>query len=157
MANENPGSIDGNGKRVGIAVARFNEMVTGELLRGARSALTEAGVAPAAIEVVWVPGAFELPAAGRLLWDTGRLDAIVLLGAVVRGETDHYDFVCAAVSDGAMRLGEAGIPTGFGVLTCGTMELALDRAGGAAGNKGVDAAQAALAMANLRADLAPVA
>ena len=157
MANENPGSVDGKGKRVGIAVARFNEVVTGELLRGARAALTDAGVAPEHIQVVWVPGAFELPAAGRLLWGTGRLDAVVLLGAVVRGETDHYDYVCASVSDGAMRLGEDGVPCGFGVLTCGTMELALARAGGAAGNKGVDAAQAALAMANLRADLAPVA
>lgn len=153
MVNENRGSLAGNGQRIGIAVARFNEVVTEQLLAGATQALTAAGVAEADIEAVWVPGAFELPAACGMLWRTERFDAVVMLGAVVRGETDHYDYVCHAVSDGAMRLGEAGVPLGFGVLTCGTMELALARAGGDAGNKGIDAAQAALAMANLRRGL----
>ena len=155
MAKEHRGSTEGHGLRIAIAVARFNEMVTEQLLAGARAALREAGVGDGDVEVAWVPGAFELPAACRQLWQTGRFHAVVLLGAVVRGETDHYDYVCSAVSDGAMRLGsEDGIPLGFGLLTCGTMDLALARAGGRSGNKGTDAAQAALAMANLRRALA---
>jgi len=155
MAKVHTGSLDGSGKRVAVAVARFNEVVTERLLQGALAALADCGVADSDIEVVWVPGAFELPAACRELWDTGRFDATVLLGAVVRGETDHYDYVCNAVSAGAMRLGtDHGIPVGFGLLTCATLDLALARAGGEAGNKGVDAVQAALAMANLRTAVA---
>lgn len=151
MAKEHRGSQQGGGKRLAIAVARFNEVVTEKMLTGAVQALAEAGVQDEDVEIAWVPGAFELPAACRELWESGRFDAVVMLGAVVRGETDHYDYVCTAVSDGAMRLGtEHRIPVGFGVLTCSTLELALARAGGAAGNKGIDAAQAALAMANLR-------
>lgn len=157
MAKEHRGSSAGQGKRAAIAVARFNEVVTERMVAGAVEALEAAGVRGDDIEVVWVPGAFELPAACRQLWSTGRFDAIVMLGAVVRGETDHYDYVCSAVSDGAMRLGtEHGVPLGFGVLTCATMDQALARAGGAAGNKGADAAQAALAMANLRASITPL-
>ncbi|MCA8950517.1 MAG: 6,7-dimethyl-8-ribityllumazine synthase [Planctomycetes bacterium] len=155
MAKELRGSIDGRGKRIAVAVARFNEVVTEQLLSGAVSTLGSAGVADDDIEVAWVPGAFELPAAAAALWATGRFDGIVLLGAVVRGETDHYDYVCSAVSAGAMELAGQGIALGFGLLTCQTLELALARAGGTAGNKGIDAAQAALAMANLRAALPP--
>ncbi len=147
--------LDGRGRRVAIAVARFNEPVTERLLEGARSALASHGVSSEDIQVTWVPGAFELPAACRALWDSGRFDAVVMLGAVVRGETDHFDYVCQGVTDGAMRLAaEHGASLGFGVLTCATMELALARAGGSAGNKGTDAAQAALAMANLRQRIA---
>ena len=157
MAKEHRGSIDGHGLRVAIAVARFNEVVTERLLAGATEALAAAGVASEDIEIAWVPGAFELPAACQELWNSRRFDAVVMLGAVVRGETDHYDYVCSAVSAGAMRLGaEHGVALGFGVLTCASMDQALARAGGAAGNKGTDAAQAALAMANLRAAINPL-
>lgn len=158
MAKVNDGSLDGRGKRVAIAVARFNEPVTERMLAGALGALADHGVGSDDIEVAWVPGAFELPAACRAFWDTDRFDAVIMLGAVVRGETDHYEYVCSGVTDGAMRLAsEHGAALGFGVLTCATMELALARAGGGAGNKGADAAQAALAMANLRASLGDTA
>lgn len=145
---------NGRGRRVGIAVARFNEVVTEKLLAGALATCREQGVADDDVTVAWVPGAFELPTACRWLLDHGKVDAVVMLGAVVRGGTDHYEFVCSGVTDGAMRLGlETGKPLGFGVLTCATLEQALERAGGAHGNKGCDAALAALAMADLRAQL----
>lgn len=148
------GAPEGRGLRVGIAVARFNEVVTERLLDGALRTLREAGTADGDIEVVWVPGAFELPMACRWLADQRRFDALVMLGAVVRGGTDHYDYVCSGVTDGAMRTGlDTGVPLGFGVLTCATMEQALARAGGEAGNKGADAALAALSMADLRRGL----
>jgi 6,7-dimethyl-8-ribityllumazine synthase len=144
-------TLDGRGKRVAIAVARFNEVITERLLAGATEALTSAGVASDDITVCWVPGAFELPLACRWLAGTGRYDAIVMLGAVVRGGTDHYEYVCRGVTDGAMRVElDLGVPLGFGVLTCAEMEQALARAGGEAGNKGTDAALAALAMADLK-------
>jgi 6,7-dimethyl-8-ribityllumazine synthase len=138
-----------------IAVARFNEVVTEKLLDGALATLRRHGVADGDVTVVWVPGAFELPAACRLLATARAADALVMLGAVVRGGTDHYEHVCRGVTDGAMRLTlELDVPLGFGVLTCATMEQALARAGGEHGNKGGDAAIAALAMAELRAQLA---
>lgn len=143
-------AIDGHSRRVAIAVARFNEVVTEKLAEGAIAALRAAGVADDDITVAWVPGAFELPAACRRLWDTGRFDAIVMLGAVVRGGTDHYEHVCTGVTRGAMELStNHGVPLGFGLLTCAEMGQAMDRAGGTGGNKGADAAQAALAMAGL--------
>ncbi|MBL8748482.1 MAG: 6,7-dimethyl-8-ribityllumazine synthase [Planctomycetes bacterium] len=145
------GSPAGRGLRVGIAVARFNEVVTERLLHGALQTLRENGVADGDVEVLWVPGAFELPMACRWLADARRFDALVMLGAVVRGGTDHYDYVCSGVTDGAMRTGlDTGVPLGFGVLTCASMDQALARAGGDAGNKGADAALAALSMADLR-------
>ncbi|MDO8349117.1 MAG: 6,7-dimethyl-8-ribityllumazine synthase [Planctomycetota bacterium] len=154
MAKVLSGALSGRGKRVGIAVARFNEVVTERLLDGALGALATAGTAPDDIVVCWVPGAFELPAACQRLAATGRLHALVMLGAVVRGGTDHYEYVCRGVSEGAMRVSlECGIPLGFGVLTCAEMEQALARAGGDAGNKGADAAMAALAMADLFAQI----
>ena len=146
----------GTGRRVGIAVARFNEVVTERLLDGALRTLREQGVADGDVLVTWVPGAFELPLACRWLARSGRCDAVVMLGAIVRGGTDHYEYVCRGVTDGAVRVQlELGVPLGFGVLTCATMELALARAGGDAGNKGSDAALAALAMCNLAATLEP--
>jgi 6,7-dimethyl-8-ribityllumazine synthase len=151
-------AVSGRGRRVGIAVARFNEVVTERLLEGALGALRAAGVADDAVVVTWVPGAFELPLACRWLAASGRFDALVMLGAVVRGGTDHYEHVCRGVTDGAMRaLLDAGVPIGFGVLTCAEMEQALARAGGDAGNKGADAAMAALEMADLRAQLGAAA
>ena len=146
----------GNDRRIGIAVARFNEVVTERILEGALQTLREQGVLEDDITVTWVPGAFELPTACRWLAQTGDFDAIIMLGAIVRGGTDHYDYVCSGVTDGAMRVQlDLDIPIGFGVLTCATMELALARAGGDAGNKGSDAAMAALAMSNLKPQLQP--
>lgn len=144
----------GNGRRIGIAVGRFNEVVTERMLDGALKTLKEQGVADEDIAVTWVPGAFELPVACRWLAKTGDYDALLMLGAIVRGGTDHYDYVCSGVTDGAMRVQlDLDVPIGFGVLTCATMELALARAGGDAGNKGSDAAMAALAMSNLKPQL----
>ena len=158
MVEVKNGSLQGRGKRIGIAVARFNEVVTERLLQGATDTLLAAGVASDDIVVTWVPGAFELPMACRWLGESGRFDALVMLGAVVRGGTDHYEYVCSGVTDGTMRTGlELGIPIGFGVLTCAEMEQALARAGGEAGNKGADAAMAALAMADLRGQIRSLA
>ncbi|MBM4062198.1 MAG: 6,7-dimethyl-8-ribityllumazine synthase [Planctomycetes bacterium] len=154
MVQVHSGALAGQGVRVGIAVARFNEVVTEKLLAGALAALVDAGVAEAQVAVCWVPGAFELPLACRWLAATGRFDALVMLGAVVRGGTDHYEHVCRGVTEGALRAQlDLGMPIGFGVLTCAEMEQALARAGGASGNKGADAAMAALAMADLHRQL----
>lgn len=145
----------GQGRRIGIAVARFNEVVTERLLEAAIDTLRQHGVAEDDIVVAWVPGAFELPQACRWLARTARCDGVVMLGAVVRGGTDHYDFVCSGVTDGAMAVGlELDVPLGFGVLTCAEMEQAMARAGGEAGNKGADAALAALSMCNLQRSIA---
>lgn len=158
MAQVLRGAPNGRGKRVAVAVARFNEEITSRLLDGALQACAAAGVAAGDVTVAWVPGAFELPAACQWLAATRRFDAIVLLGAVVRGDTDHYQWVCHAATEGALRVGlERGLPLGFGVLTCATEEQALARAGGAHGNKGADAVHAALAMADLRTQIAAMA
>jgi len=150
VLTENP---SGAGRRIGVAVARFNEVVTERMLEGALTTLEEQGVAADDITVTWVPGAFELPSACRWLAQSG-CDAVVMLGAIVKGGTDHYEYVCSGVTDGAMRVQlDLDVPIGFGVLTCANMELALARAGGDHGNKGSDAAMAALAMGNLRAQL----
>ena len=126
---------------MGIAVSRFNEAVTGKLLSGAVDALTEAGVAEDDIEVVHVPGAFELPLAADALARTKRFDLLITLGAVIRGETDHYDYICRGATDGVLRVGlDHGIPCMFGVLTVRKVEHAVDRAGGAYGNKGAEVA-----------------
>ncbi|MFN3241316.1 MAG: 6,7-dimethyl-8-ribityllumazine synthase [Planctomycetota bacterium] len=147
-------NTSGAGRRIGVAVARFNEVVTERMLEGALATLAEQGVAADDVTVTWVPGAFELPSACRWLAQNG-CDAVVMLGAIVKGGTDHYDYVCSGVTDGAMRVQlDLDVPIGFGVLTCADMELALARAGGDHGNKGSDAAMAALAMCNLRRQLA---
>ena len=145
MAKVLDSSPAGGGRRIGVAVARFNEVVTERLLEGALATLAEHGVRDEDIVVSWVPGAFELPVAARALLRS--CDAVVMLGAIVRGGTDHYDYVCSGVTDGAMRVQlDAQKPVGFGVLTCAEMEQAISRAGGADGNKGSDAAMAALEM-----------
>lgn len=154
MAKVLSGEPRGKVRTVGIAVARFNEVVTERLLDGALTTLRAHGVRDDAILVTWVPGAFELPMACRWLAERG-CDALLMLGAVVKGGTDHYEHVCRGVTDGAMCVGlDTGLPLGFGVLTCATMEQALARAGGEHGNKGTDAAIAALAMADLAQQLA---
>lgn len=145
MAQTVHGKIDGRDRRVTVVVARFNELVTDRLLHGALQALRRAGVAEDAIRVVHVPGAFELPQACR--WASSSADAVVALGCVIRGATDHYEYVCAQAARGILDAGlESGVPMGFGLLTCETLEQALDRAGGKVGNKGADATLAALEM-----------
>ncbi|HEY2804989.1 MAG TPA: 6,7-dimethyl-8-ribityllumazine synthase [Gemmatimonadales bacterium] len=140
--------------RVGIVVARFNESVTSRLLTGAEGCLEERGVAKERRDVRWVAGAWEIPVVARAMATAGGYDAIIALGAVIRGETPHFDFIAGETARGLMDIQTAyGVPVGFGVLTCDNMEQALARAGGAAGNKGFDAAEAALgAVAAARAD-----
>ena len=141
------GEPTGNGLRIGVALARFNQAVTDRLLAGALEALVKHGVADDAIDVATVPGAFELPLCVQRMAATGRYDAIVCLGAVVRGETPHFEFVAGEAARGIADVARAhDVPIGFGVLTTETMEQALERAGGARGNKGYEAAVTALEM-----------
>lgn len=144
------GSPEGRGRRVAVVVARFNQTVTQRLLDGALDGLVRHGVAFDDIDVAWVPGAWELPAAARRLLGSDRYTALIALGAVIRGETPHFDYVAGEASRGLAQVAaEFDVPIGFGVLTCDTMQQADDRAGGAHGNKGWDAALAALEMADL--------
>lgn len=144
------GSPIGKRRRIGIACSRFNDDVTSKLLAGAVAALEGAGVASNDITVVMVPGAFELPLAVRQLARSRELDAVIALGAVIRGETDHYDHVCRAAEEGLWQVGMwEDLPVMFGVLTCDTQVQAMDRAGGKHGNKGADVALDALRMADL--------
>jgi 6,7-dimethyl-8-ribityllumazine synthase len=144
------GSIDGRGRRVAIAASRFNRLVTDPLLAGALEELRRLGVEEADVDLAWVPGAFELPLAAERLAATGRYAAVVAIGAVVRGATPHFDHVAGQAAAGLAAVTRAtGVPVAFGVLTCDTMEQALDRAGGKAGNKGAEAARCALEMAGL--------
>jgi 6,7-dimethyl-8-ribityllumazine synthase len=140
----------GDGLRIGVALARFNQAVTDRLLAGALEALARHGVADDAVDVATVPGAFELPLCAHRLAATGRYDAIVCLGAVVRGETPHFDFVAREAARGIAEVARgSGVPVAFGVLTTETVEQALARAGGDRGNKGYEAAVSALEMARL--------
>ncbi len=136
--------------RVALLVSRYHERITTRLLEGARRCCAEAGVADDQVDVVWVPGAFELPQAALHLAASGRYDAVVCVGAVLRGETPHFDFVAGeaarGIGDAARR---AGVPITFGVLTTDTADQARARAGGERGNKGAEAAEAAIRMANL--------
>jgi 6,7-dimethyl-8-ribityllumazine synthase len=144
------GAPDMTNRHVAIVVSRFNESVTSRLLEGAIDALERHGGQRANIDVVWVPGAWELPAGARALLATERYDAIVALGAVIRGETPHFDFVAGEASRGlADAAADFDVPIGFGLLTTDTLEQAESRAGGAHGNKGWDAALAALEMTDL--------
>jgi 6,7-dimethyl-8-ribityllumazine synthase len=133
--------------RVAVVVSRFNELVTQRLLAGARSCLAERGIPESAVDVVWVPGAFELPLAAASAAASGRYRAVVALGCVIRGETAHFDYVAGEAARGLQTVALTyRIPVGFGVLTTETFEQAVERAGGEAGNKGYDAADAALRM-----------
>jgi 6,7-dimethyl-8-ribityllumazine synthase len=133
--------------RVGLAVARFNDIVTSRLVEGARALLVRRGVSLTNVEVMEVPGAFELPLAAQWLVDHSKCDGVVALGAVIRGSTDHYDYVCSAAASGVMTAQlSRGVPVGFGVLTCDTLEQAFDRAGGKLGNKGAETADTVLEM-----------
>jgi len=143
-------SHDAHGLRFAIVVARFNHLVCVRLLEGCVRTLEARGAGSDDLHVAWVPGAFELPLAARALASSGRYDAVVTLGAVIRGGTPHFDYVCQGVTDGVREaMQETGVPIAFGVLTTDDVEQALARAGGSDGNKGVDAALAALEMARL--------
>ncbi len=145
-----PSLEGGAGFRVALIVSRFNPAITDALRTAAGAALTQAGVAPEDIESFSVPGAFELPQAARCAAQTGRFDAVVCLGCVIRGGTPHFEYISSAVAHGVMQAAlETGVPTGFGVLTTDTLAQAEARAGGGADNKGWEAAAAALEMAML--------
>ncbi|HET8771698.1 MAG TPA: 6,7-dimethyl-8-ribityllumazine synthase [Gemmatimonadaceae bacterium] len=148
------GTPSGAGRRVVIVASRFNEPITQKLLDGATEACLKHGAAFDDIDVLWVPGAWELPVAMARALQTDRYSAAIAVGAVVRGDTPHFDYVAGEASRGlALLQGEFGVPVGFGLLTCDTMEQAEARAGGAHGNKGWDAAVAALEMSDLFARL----
>lgn len=142
--------MDGKGLRVAVVVARFNEFVTRRLLEGAVETLGRHGVSDDDIVLSWVPGSFELPVVAKTLGQTGQYDAVICLGAVIRGETDHYNMVAGQAAAGISAVGrETGVPTIFGVLTTENMEQAINRAGGKSGNLGSNAAAAAIETARL--------
>jgi 6,7-dimethyl-8-ribityllumazine synthase len=139
------GSFDARGRRFAIAAAAFNELVVGKLVESALACFRAHGIADQDLTVAWVPGAFELPLVGRRLAESGLYDAVVCLGAVIRGETPHFDYVAGEAARGIREAStQTGVPVMFGVLTTENMEQALDRAGGKHGNKGWDAAMAAM-------------
>lgn len=144
------GNYTGKGIKVGIVAARFNEFITSKLVSGAEDCLVRHEVASDDIEVAWVPGAFEIPLAAQKLAQSGKYDAVICLGAVIRGSTSHYDLVCNEAAKGIAQVNlQTGVPVTFGVITTENIEQAIERAGTKAGNKGADAAIAALELANL--------
>ncbi|GAB6157708.1 6,7-dimethyl-8-ribityllumazine synthase [Desulfotomaculum varum] len=148
------GHLLGQGLKFGIVVGRFNEFITNKLLSGALDALIRHGVAEQDVDIAWVPGAFEIPLAAKKMAAAGRYDGVICLGAVIRGATPHFDYVAAEVSKGVAKVGlDAGLPVVFGVLTVDTIEQAIERAGTKAGNKGWEAANTAIEMANLMKSL----
>jgi len=152
MASELKGNLSAKGLRLAIVVSRFNSFVTERLLAGALDALARAGADEKKIEVVRVPGSFEIPVAAKQLAQTGRYHALVCLGCILRGDTQHFDFISAEVTRGVQLAAvETGVPMAFGVLTCDTLEQAIDRAGAKSGNKGAEAALTAVEMATLLA------
>jgi len=145
------GKLDATGRRFAIVVSRFNEFITERLLRSAYDGLIRSGASEKAISIVRVPGAFEIPSAARTLAENGNCDAIICLGCLLRGDTAHYDVIVNEVTRGiGQSAQETGVPHAFGVLTCDTLEQAIDRAGLKMGNKGFEAALAAVEMANLK-------
>ena len=144
------GKLVSEGIRVGIVAARFNEFIVSKLLSGCEDGLLRHGVRSEDIAVAWVPGAFEIPLAAQAMAKSGKYDAVITLGAVIRGATSHYDYVCAEVSKGVANVSlNTGVPVLFGVLTTDTIEQAIERAGTKAGNKGAECAQGAIEMVNL--------
>ena len=144
------GQLLAEGLKIGIIAARFNEFITSKLLGGAMDAIVRHGGKQEDITVAWVPGAFETPLAAQKMANSKKYDAIICLGAVIRGSTSHYDYVCAEVSKGIAHVSmDSGIPVMFGVLTTDTIEQAIERAGTKAGNKGFDCAVGAIEMADL--------
>ena len=150
MANIIEGYISGKNLKFGIVAARFNEFIVGKLVSGALDTLHRHETADGDIDVAWVPGAFEIPLAAKKMAESGKYNAVLCLGAVIRGATTHYDYVCNEVSKGVAQVGlQTGVPTIFGVVTTENIEQAIERSGTKAGNKGADAAMAAMEMASL--------
>jgi 6,7-dimethyl-8-ribityllumazine synthase len=148
------GSLNGAGRRFAVVASRFNSRIGDQLVAGALECLRRHGVEPGEIRLVRVPGAWEIPQAAEEIAAAGNVDALVAVGVVIRGDTPHFDYICSACSQGLARVSERHrLPVGFGVLTCDTSEQAEERAGGKAGNKGWEAAVAALEMADLFARL----
>ncbi|MBN2076534.1 MAG: 6,7-dimethyl-8-ribityllumazine synthase [Dehalococcoidales bacterium] len=144
------GSLVGKGLKFGIVVSRFNEFITNKLLSGAQDALKRHDVAEEDIDIAWVPGAFEIPVVAQKMAQSNTYNAVICLGAVVRGSTPHFEYVAAEVSKGIAKIGlETGLPVTYGVVTADTLEQAIERAGTKAGNRGFDAAVDAIEMANL--------
>lgn len=138
------------GMKVGIVASRFNEIIVTKLLNGAVDGLVRHGVSDKNITAAWVPGAFEIPVVAQKMAESGKFDAIIAVGAVIRGATSHYDYVCAEVSKGVAQVGlKTGVPVLFGVITTENIEQAIERAGSKAGNKGYDCALSAIEMVNL--------
>ncbi len=154
MTNIVEGMLTIDNEKFCIVIARFNEFIGSKLLSGAIDELKRHGVKDNNIDVIWCPGAFEIPLVAKKAAKTGKYHAIITLGAVIKGSTSHYDYVCAEVSKGVASVSlETSIPVIFGVLTCDNIEQAIERAGTKAGNKGSDAAKSAIEMANLLSEI----
>jgi 6,7-dimethyl-8-ribityllumazine synthase len=150
LSKKYEGTLLGEGLRFGVVVSRFNEFITTRLLEGAEDALIRHGVKEKDIEVAWTPGSFEIPLIAKKMAGTGKYDAIVCLGAVIRGGTPHFDYIATEVSKGIAQVGlETGMPVSYGVVTADTLEQAIERAGTKMGNAGFQAAIGAIEMANL--------
>lgn len=150
MGKSFEGHLIGTGLKFGIVVGRFNEFITSKLLGGAEDALKRHGVSDDDVDVAWVPGAYEIPMIAKRMADSGKYDAVITLGTVIRGSTPHFDYVCSEVSKGVAHVSmQTGVPTIFGVITTDSIEQAVERAGTKAGNKGWDSAMGAIEMANL--------
>jgi 6,7-dimethyl-8-ribityllumazine synthase len=154
MARTFEGMLDGKGRKFGLVVGRFNEAISVRLLDGALDCLRRHGADDDAIEIAWVPGSFEIPLTARKMAGGGSYDAVICLGALIRGATPHFDVIAAEVAKGVGRVGDqTGVPTIFGVITADSIEQAIERAGGKSGNKGWDAALSAIEMASLFAKI----
>lgn len=150
MAFVYEGNLISQGLKYGVVVGRFNEFISSKLLSGALDAFKRHGAEDADVEVAWVPGAFEIPFIAQKMAESGKYDAVITLGAVIRGATPHFDYVCNEAAKGVAAVGlKTGVPTIFGVLTVDSIEQAIERAGTKAGNKGYEAAVTAIEMANL--------
>ena len=144
------GMLLGKGLKFGMVISRFNEFITNKLLDGAQDALLRHGVNEGDIDIAWVPGAFEIPLAAQKLTQTTRYDAVICLGAVIRGATPHFEYIAAEVAKGIAKIGlEAGLPVSYGIITADSLEQAIERAGTKAGNRGFAAAVDAIEMASL--------
>jgi len=150
MSKPFEGILLGKGLKFGLVVSRFNEFITKKLLEGAQDALLRHGVTGGDIDVAWVPGSFEIPLIAKKLAEAKRYDAVICLGAVIRGDTPHYEYIATEVTKGIAKVGlETGLPISYGIITADSLEQAIERAGTKIGNKGFDAAVDAIEMANL--------
>jgi len=144
------GLLQGKGLKFGLVVSRFNEFITAKLLAGAQDSLKRHGVSEVDIDIAWVPGSFEIPLAAKKMADTKKYDAVICLGAVIRGATPHFEYIAAEVTKGIAKIGfDSGLPVTYGIVTADSLEQAIERAGTKAGNRGFDAAVNAIEMANL--------